>query len=170
MEKYYLLTGKLINIKMSISPNLIYKLNIISLKVHLQIFVELDKIILLGIYLETIGPRIARDMLKKIIRERITLLNIRTYLETIMDVCESRSVVSDCLRLHGLLQSRTLEWVAFPFSRRSSHPRDGTHVSLIAGGLPAELGQCSSSVVQFGETDQGDRTERSETDPCRVGK
>ena len=35
MEKYYLLTGKLINMKMSILPNLIYKLNIISLKVHL---------------------------------------------------------------------------------------------------------------------------------------
>ena len=53
---------------------------------------ELDKIILLGIYLETIGPRITRDMLKKTIRERITLLNIRTYFETIVDVCESRSV------------------------------------------------------------------------------
>ena len=33
-----------------------------------------------------------------------------------------------------------LEWVAFPFSRRSSQPRDRTQVSHIAGGffLPAE--------------------------------
>ena len=30
---------------------------------------------------------------------------------------------------------RILEWVAFPFSRRSFQPRDRTHVSLIAGGF-----------------------------------
>ena len=40
---------------------------------------------------------------------------------------------------HGLIQSmeffrpRILEWVAFPFSRGSSQPRDWTQVSLIAG-------------------------------------
>ena len=35
---------------------------------------------------------------------------------------------------------RILEWVAFPFSSRSSQPRDRTQVSCIAGGfLPAEL-------------------------------
>ena len=33
----------------------------------------------------------------------------------------------------GILQARILEWVAFPFSRGSSHPRDWTQVSLIAG-------------------------------------
>ena len=41
--------------------------------------------------------------------------------------------------VHGILQARILEWVAFPFSRGSSQPRDGTQVSRIAGGsLPAE--------------------------------
>ena len=33
----------------------------------------------------------------------------------------------------GTLQARILEWVAFPFSRRSSQPRDRTRVSCIAG-------------------------------------
>ena len=33
---------------------------------------------------------------------------------------------------HGILQARILEWVAFPFSRGSSQPRDGTQVSCIA--------------------------------------
>ena len=33
----------------------------------------------------------------------------------------------------GTLQARILEWVAIPFSRRSSQPRDGTQVSHIAG-------------------------------------
>ena len=32
-----------------------------------------------------------------------------------------------------LLQARILEWVAFPFYRGSSQPRDGTQVSCIAG-------------------------------------
>ena len=35
----------------------------------------------------------------------------------------------------GILQARTLEWVAFPFSRGSSQPRDWTQVSRIAGGF-----------------------------------
>ena len=33
--------------------------------------------------------------------------------------------------VHGILQARILEWVAIPFSRRSSWPRDQTHVSCI---------------------------------------
>ena len=41
-------------------------------------------------------------------------------------------VVQSCLTLgdpvdytvHGILQARKLEWVAFPFSRGSSQPRD----------------------------------------------
>ena len=37
--------------------------------------------------------------------------------------------------VHGILQARILEWVAFPFSRGSSQPRDPTQASCIAGGL-----------------------------------
>ena len=33
----------------------------------------------------------------------------------------------------GILQTRILEWVAFPFSRESSQPRDRTQVSCTAG-------------------------------------
>ena len=36
---------------------------------------------------------------------------------------------------HGILQARILEWVAFPFSKGSSQPRDRTQVSHIAGGF-----------------------------------
>ena len=35
--------------------------------------------------------------------------------------------------VHGILQARTLEWVALPFSRGSSQPRGQTWVSCIAG-------------------------------------
>ena len=37
--------------------------------------------------------------------------------------------------VHGLLQAQIMEWVAFPFSRESSQPRDQTQVSRIAGGF-----------------------------------
>ena len=50
-------------------------------------------------------------------------------------------VTQSCLTLcdlmdyivHGILQARILEWVAFPFSRGSSQPRDWTQVSCTAG-------------------------------------
>ena len=50
---------------------------------------------------------------------------------------ESDSVVSDSLRPHnytvyGVLQARILEWVAIPFSRGYSQPRDRTLVSHTA--------------------------------------
>ena len=55
----------------------------------------------------------------------------------------SCSIVSDSLQphglyppgssVHGILQARILEWVAIPFSRGSSRPRDQTWVSCIAG-------------------------------------
>ena len=37
--------------------------------------------------------------------------------------------------IHGILQARRLEWVAFPFSRGSSQPRNWTQVSRIASGF-----------------------------------
>ena len=47
---------------------------------------------------------------------------------------ESHSAVSDSLRphdytVHRILQTRILEWVAFPFSKGYSQPRDETQVS-----------------------------------------
>ena len=56
---------------------------------------------------------------------------------------ESEKVAQSCLTLcdpmdytvHGILQARILEWVAFPVSRGSSQPRDQTQVSHNAGGL-----------------------------------
>ena len=55
---------------------------------------------------------------------------------------EIRSVVSDSLwsrvRVytdHWILQARILQWVAYPFSRGSSRPRNRTRVSCFAGGF-----------------------------------
>ena len=52
---------------------------------------------------------------------------------------EGHSVVSLCeptdYMVHGILQARILKWVAVPFSRGSSQPKDQTQVSHIAGGF-----------------------------------
>ena len=52
-----------------------------------------------------------------------------------MKVAESCPTLCDPTdyTVHGILQARILEWVAFPFSRGSSQPRDQTQVSHIAG-------------------------------------
>ena len=51
-------------------------------------------------------------------------------------VCDPRDYT-----VRGILQARILEWVAFPFSRGASQPRDRTQVSLTLheASLPAEL-------------------------------
>ena len=43
---------------------------------------------------------------------------------------------------HGILQARILKWVAMPFSRGSSQPRDQTQVSCIAGRFWATKEAC----------------------------
>ena len=55
-----------------------------------------------------------------------------------MSESENYLGVSDSLRPHVLYSpwnspDQNMEWVAFPFSRESSQPRDGTEVSCIAG-------------------------------------
>ena len=53
------------------------------------------------------------------------------------EVKVAQSCLTLCDRMdytvHGILQARILEWVAFLFSRGSSQPRDQTQVSCIAG-------------------------------------
>ena len=62
------------------------------------------------------------------------------------DVKVSKSCPSLChpmdYTVRGILQAKILEWVAFPFSRRSQ-PRDQTKVSCIAGRLAEPWGKPS---------------------------
>ena len=44
-------------------------------------------------------------------------------------LCNSRDYSPPDSYVHGFLQARILEWVAIPFSRRSSWPRDWTQIS-----------------------------------------
>ena len=48
--------------------------------------------------------------------------------------CPTHCDPMDCSPLgSGILQARILEWIAMPFSRGSSRPRDRTLISFIAG-------------------------------------
>ena len=79
---------------------------------------------------------------------KYALLQICCFLKAMVEVSiimpvEWVKVTQLCLTLcdpldytvHGILQARILEWVAFPFSRGPSQPRDRTQVSHIAGGF-----------------------------------
>ena len=53
--------------------------------------------------------------------------------------------------VHGILQARILQWVAFPFSRGSSQPRDQTQESTLPAepqGKPKNTGVGSLSLLQ----------------------
>ena len=67
---------------------------------------------------------------------------------------QSHSVLSICYpvdsTVHGILQARILEWVAFPFSRASFQPRDWGQVSHIVGGLFTSWATRKSKNTQVG--------------------
>ena len=51
--------------------------------------------------------------------------------------------------VHEILQARILEWVAFPFSKGSSQPRDWTKVSHIAGRFFTSWATREAKVLNF---------------------
>ena len=52
----------------------------------------------------------------------------------VTQLCPTLCDSMDCI-VHGIVQARILEWIAFPFSKGSSQPRDPTQVSRIADGF-----------------------------------
>ena len=77
-----------------------------------------------------------KDILRQYIRKKIIFLY--TVFVKVTQSCPTLCNPME-YRVHGILQVRILEWVAIPFSRGSSQPRDKTHVSCIqADFLPSE--------------------------------
>ena len=58
----------------------------------------------------------------------------QTEREGVAQLCPTLCDPMDCT-VRGILQARILQWVAFPFSRGSSRPRNQTRVSCTAGGF-----------------------------------
>ena len=71
-------------------------------------------------------------LFKVLIGDSADRLLIKSLKEKVIQSCLTLCDPMD-YRVHGILQDRILEWVAIPFSRASSQPRDQTQVSRIAG-------------------------------------
>ena len=58
-------------------------------------------------------------------------------LDSEVKVAQSCPTLCDTMNytVHGIFQARILKWVAIPFFRGSSQPRDQTQISRIAGGF-----------------------------------
>ena len=66
------------------------------------------------------------------------------------DICDPLDCSPPGSSVHGIFQARILEWVAIPFSRGSSQPRDWTQVSCMSGRFftiwaTRETQQCRAS-------------------------
>ena len=63
--------------------------------------------------------------------------------QSCLSLCDPMDCSLPGSSVHGILQVRNLERVAFPFSRGSSQPRDQTQVSCIAGAFWSSIsGHC----------------------------
>ena len=89
-------------------------------------------------------PEISASMTHSLqVRKRSTLLAVVSRFPKVKVLvaqsCPTLCDPMDCSlpgsSAHGVLQARILDWVAIPFSRGSSQPRDQTQVSHIAGGF-----------------------------------
>ena len=90
-------------------------------------------------YIQTMGDRGSITCLK--IYSYLCFLKIRDTRKVKVKVAQSNLTLCnpmDCI-VHGILQARLLEWVAFLFSRGSSQPRNEPRSpALQADSLPAE--------------------------------
>ena len=76
--------------------------------------------------------------------------------------------------VHGIFQARILDWVAIPFSRGSSWPRDRTQLSCTVDSLPSEppgkpLGGSDRSVVKALDL-KSNEVSPCRFEPCLLGK
>ena len=55
------------------------------------------------------------------------------FAQSCLSLCDPMDYSSPGSSVHGILQARIMEWLAIPFSRGSSYPRDWTQVSHTAG-------------------------------------
>ena len=83
--------------------------------------------------------RIHRRTVQKVLHDPDNHDGVITHLEPdIRPLATPWTVARQAPLSIGILQARTLEWIAMPSFRGSSHPRDRGQVSCIAGRLPSE--------------------------------
>ena len=63
----------------------------------------------------------------------VIVLILVSVIQSCLTLCDPMDCRSPDSSVRGIFQARILEWVAIPFSRGSSQPRDRTRVSCTAG-------------------------------------
>ena len=72
--------------------------------------------------------------------------------QSCLTLCDPLNCSLPGFSVHGILQTRIMEWVAMPSSRGSSHPRHRTQVSCIAGRFFYRLSHQGSSISTESES------------------
>ena len=65
----------------------------------------------------------------------VVMMCVRQKLQLCLAIWDPMDYSPPGSSVHGILQARILEWIAIPFSRRSSRSRDRIWVFSIAGGF-----------------------------------
>ena len=75
-------------------------------------------------------------MLVSGVQQSDSVIQVKGFIaQSCLTLCDPMDCSLPASSAHGILQARILEWVAIPFSRRSSQPKDQTQVSYTAGRL-----------------------------------
>ena len=107
----------------------------LCLSISAVFFVDIDKIITKLTWKDK-GTRVAEVIWKRRIKESVYLilrLIKKCVAQSCLILCDPVDYSPPGSSVRGILQARTLEWVAIPSSKGSSHPRNQTRVSCIAG-------------------------------------
>ena len=72
--------------------------------------------------------------------------------QSYLTLCDCMDYSLPGLSVHGLLQTRILEWIAISYSRGSSPPRDWTHISWIGRQI---LYHCATWEALGGDKNRG---------------
>ena len=96
-------------------------------RIPVNILISLEKLILKFIR-NLKQPQIAKTILKQ------NIARILTHFKNLL-FCDPRDCSPTGSSVHGIFQKRILEWVAIPFTRGSSQPRDRTQISCTADGF-----------------------------------
>ena len=103
------------------------KSSLFSLPIVISLRRACDLRCLISIWPEIFSRTLGR---KFSLRDYACVLNS---LQSCLTLCTSGDCNPPGLFVRGVLQARMLDWVAIPFSRGLSWPRDQTHVSYVSG-------------------------------------